>query len=87
MSMCPVCNQLHTVAFRCPECGNLSEDLGKLSDYFDDYSPYVDSDGLKLENGYPADFKDGQCPHMYYCRICRHEMIMFISEWNPEELQ
>jgi len=82
MSMCPVCNQLHTVVFHCPDCGNAGEDQGKLSDYFDDYSPYVDSDGLKLENGYPADFKESQCPHVYYCKICRQEMVIFISEWT-----
>ncbi|MGC4378039.1 hypothetical protein WD019_13985 [Fictibacillus sp. Mic-4] len=85
MSLCPVCNQLHTIPFYCPDCGNEAEDQGKLSDYYDDYSPYIDIDGLKLENGFPADHENHQCPHLYYCSTCRQELVNFISEW-PQQL-
>ncbi|MFC0189858.1 hypothetical protein ACFFJY_16240 [Fictibacillus aquaticus] len=82
MSVCPLCNLLHTAAIRCPECGSETEDKGKVSDFYDDYSPYMEIDGLKLEDGFPADERDRQCPHIFYCHSCQQEVLFFINEWD-----
>ncbi|MDR7071119.1 hypothetical protein [Fictibacillus barbaricus] len=81
MGMCPVCNNFHTINVRCPECGRSITDRGKVSDFFDDYSAYMEVDELKLEDGYKHDFKDSQCPHIFYCDSCHQEVMFFIGEW------
>jgi hypothetical protein len=82
MAMCPICNNFQMINVKCPECGKDVADQGKLSDYFDDYSPYMEADGLKLEDGFPRDFNDSQCPHVFYCDSCQQEILYFIGEWE-----
>jgi hypothetical protein len=81
MSMCPLCNHFQSIEVKCPECGKEIADQGKVSDFFDDYSPYMETDELKLEDGYPNDFKNKQCPHYFYCDFCKQEVLYFIGEW------
>ena len=54
MAICPICNGLETIEFQCERCSQKMEDLGKISDYFDDYSPYMEIDWMRLEDGFPA---------------------------------
>ncbi|WP_370529761.1 hypothetical protein [Alkalihalobacillus sp. AL-G] len=53
-------------------------------DYYDDYSPYLEIDGMKMEDGYPEDEKEKLCPHVFYCVQCSSENVLLIHEWRNE---
>jgi hypothetical protein len=55
-------------------------EAGRLIDFFDDYSPYMEIDLMKLEDGY-SDTNSGQkCPHLYRCLACQNDEVIFIKE-------
>jgi hypothetical protein len=80
MGICPVCNGFAMLKPECPKCGSILNDTGRLMDFFDDYSPYMPIDQMKLEDGYKEDFKDGQCPHFLKCDQCNYEVTYLIKE-------
>lgn len=80
MGICPLCNGFDTIESSCPICGNDLEDSGKVMDYYDDYSPYMPIDQMKLENGYPSDYKNEQCSHLFKCPKCTYDEIRMIQE-------
>lgn len=80
MFICPLCNGIHTKNISCPSCQQPLHDSGKVSDYYDDYSAYMDIDGLKLENGYPDDLKKRICFHLFSCTSCGHDQIVEVYE-------
>lgn len=49
------------------------EDRGKLTDYFDDYSAYMDIDIMKLYDGEINSLENHECLHVLYCHSCQHE--------------
>jgi hypothetical protein len=55
-------------------------DRGKVMDYYDDYSPYMDIDLMKMEDGYPDSYSQHKCPHLYCCLNCLKDEIVFINE-------
>lgn len=80
MSICPVCNGLSEIHVQCPKCGEELADSGRLMDFYDDYSPYMEIDLMKLEDGW-ADTNSGQkCPHLFRCPNCGQDDIIFIKE-------
>ncbi|WP_434223152.1 hypothetical protein [Priestia flexa] len=78
--ICELCNGLSTLSEYCKVCGYELSDMGKISDYFDDYSAYMEIDELKLENGISNDYVQHICTHFFYCQRCQHEEIKFIKE-------
>jgi hypothetical protein len=80
MNICPLCNGLRKVTVYCPHCQRLMEDQGKVTDYFDDYSPYMDIDMMKKVDGYPYTLANHECVHLFYCPYCRQEEVRFIKE-------
>ncbi|WP_329955864.1 hypothetical protein [Calidifontibacillus erzurumensis] len=80
MYVCPLCNKLGQKNYQCPTCLTSLEDCGRLMDYFDNYSPYLEIDGTKLVDGYPNDQKNHQCPHVFYCPNCLTEQVYLIDE-------
>lgn len=82
MYICPICNQIDAKTIDCSHCGSLMEDRGRIMDYFDDYSAYLDIDGMKLFNGIEHDERDHKCPHIYYCTSCYHNMVLLVDEVN-----
>lgn len=80
MFVCPLCNQLEEPQYICRNCQQRMADEGRLMDYFDDYSAYLDIDGMKLFNGYPSDQKDHQCPHVFSCFNCSKQDVHLIEE-------
>ncbi|WP_147533100.1 hypothetical protein [Bacillus marasmi] len=80
MGICPNCNGLYQVMFQCPSCGVEMEDNGKIMDFYDDYSPYMEVDDLKLEDGYPNTLSKQQCPHLMSCVNCGRNEVVFIQE-------
>ena len=80
MGVCPVCNGFQQINEKCPACQKKIEDQGRMMDFFDEYSPYMSIDQMKLEDGLPNDGKKGQCPHLLKCSQCGHEMTYLIKE-------
>lgn len=80
MFVCPLCNAITQQHFSCPNCGQEMKDEGRVMDFFDDYSAYLDIEGMKLFNGYPDDQKNHLCPHVLSCSNCSKEIIHFIEE-------
>lgn len=80
MGVCPVCNGLTDLSKHCPSCGMKLEDNGRVMDFFDDYSPYMPIDLMKLLDGYASDFQNQQCPHLLKCSSCQHDEVVFIQE-------
>jgi len=80
MSICPICNGLREVDLQCTQCGKQMVDSGRLMDFYDDYSPYMEIDLMKMEDGY-SDTNSGQkCPHLYTCPTCQKDEVIFIKE-------
>jgi hypothetical protein len=49
-------------------------------DFYDDYSPYMEIDLMKMEDGYPDTNSGGNCPHLYQCPSCQKDEVIFIKE-------
>lgn len=80
MSMCPLCNGLRSSRSKCITCQSLMDDKGRFLDYFDDYSAYLDINGMKLFDGIENDQRDHQCPHVFTCTNCHTETTILIQE-------
>jgi hypothetical protein len=80
MSICPICNGLREINLQCSHCGGQMLDSGRLMDYYDDYSPYMEIDLMKMEDGYPDSHSGGKCPHLYQCPSCQQDQVIFIKE-------
>ncbi|MCL6572104.1 MAG: hypothetical protein K6T88_10535 [Bacillus sp. (in: Bacteria)] len=80
MSMCQVCNGLREVSLFCANCGNPMMESGRIMDFYDDYSPYMEIDLMKLEDGYPDTNSAGKCPHLFCCQTCKNDEVILITE-------
>lgn len=80
MGICPLCNGLRSIKVNCKRCNSQMIDRGKIMDYYDDYSPYMDIDTMKMEDGYPDTFKKQKCPHLYYCSHCLNVEVILVKE-------
>lgn len=80
MPVCPICNGLRTLQIMCEKCGGQLVDSGKLMDYYDNYSPYMDIDLMKLEDGFSDTYSHQKCPHLYCCPHCFHDVVVLVNE-------
>jgi hypothetical protein len=80
MNICPVCNGFSDIQSDCSKCGQPLHDEGRVMDFYDDYSAYMPIDMMKMEDGFPSDFKNKECPHLLKCSICGQDEIIFIKE-------
>jgi hypothetical protein len=80
MSICPICNGLREMYLFCTHCGEQMVDSGRLIDYFDDYSPYMEIDLMKMEDGFPDSHSGQKCPHLYTCPSCHNDDVILIKE-------
>ncbi|WP_246938898.1 hypothetical protein [Bacillus pinisoli] len=80
MGVCPLCNGLEASTASCPKCERVMEDKGRVMDYFDDYSPYMEIDGMKQIDGYGQTLQLNQCPHLLFCSQCVEDQVVFIQE-------
>lgn len=80
MSMCPICNGISSIEVNCSSCNVLFTDEGRLLDYIDDYSAYLEIEGMKLFDGISDDAKNKQCPHVLYCSQCHLKKKILIPE-------
>lgn len=56
------------------------DDGGRLMDFFDDYSPYLEIDGMKKSDGILDDLKYHQCPHVFVCITCGERVTRLVEE-------
>ncbi|MFD2043770.1 hypothetical protein ACFSTA_06720 [Ornithinibacillus salinisoli] len=82
MYFCPLCNGFESVTIECPNCKSNIDDQGKITDYFDDYSAYMDIDMIKLYDGDRKSLENHHCLHYFYCVNCNHEEIKAVKEFN-----
>ncbi|XJZ28085.1 hypothetical protein ACF5W4_04620 [Bacillota bacterium Lsc_1132] len=80
MPICPICNGLRGIPTFCQKCGSEMIERGRIMDYYDDYSPYMDIDLMKMEDGYPDSYKNHQCPHLCTCPKCLTDEVVLIKE-------
>lgn len=80
MHLCPLCNGLEERVIQCPNCKTVMEDKGKVTDYFDDYSAYMDIDMMKMYDGQLTSLEDHLCLHYFYCPSCQHQETNIIQE-------
>ncbi|PLR86643.1 MULTISPECIES: hypothetical protein [Bacillus] len=80
MSACPICNGFRRLEVACPSCGQPLAEQGRIMDYYDDYSPYMPIDQMKLEDGYPTTYSNQQCPHLFTCSECGLEKVLLVKE-------
>ena len=80
MSICPICNGLREVSLQCKQCGQQMLDSGRLMDFYDDYSPYMEIDLMKMEDGYSDTNSGHKCAHLYTCPACQKDEVIFIKE-------
>ncbi|MED3656356.1 hypothetical protein [Heyndrickxia sporothermodurans] len=67
---CPLCNGVNDDRLLCPACDGRMLDQGRIYDYYDDYSPYMDIDLIKLADGVPNSSKRNECVHLFKCSNC-----------------
>ncbi|WP_035177902.1 hypothetical protein [Alkalihalobacterium bogoriense] len=80
--VCPLCNGLKMVDITCPQCQSNMEDRGKVMDLFDDYSPYIEIEGLKQIDGIQNDKQNHECPHIFVCSECGKDVMHIVKEWR-----
>ncbi|MFY4774208.1 hypothetical protein [Metabacillus sp. RGM 3146] len=80
MDMCPLCNGFEVKWVECRGCGTLMEDSGRLTDYLDDYSAYMEIDSMKLYDGVLDSLEKHQCIHLFFCRRCQNEELTIERE-------
>ncbi|WML43273.1 hypothetical protein [Neobacillus sp. PS3-40] len=80
MSICPICNGFRTIYLTCETCGSEMLERGRIMDYYDDYSPYMDIDLMKMEDGYKDTYSNHKCPHLFRCPNCASEEVILIKE-------
>lgn len=65
---CPLCNGLFHFTPHCQECGGRMDDVGRIEDYLDDYSPYMEQHHTSFNH----------CTHLFQCQVCREDTIHMI---------
>lgn len=80
MSICPLCNSFIEETFTCQTCNTDLHDYGKITDFFDPYGHYNDTDTLKMADGYAKTQENNTCPHLFYCHTCQKEYIYLMKE-------
>ncbi|NLK97573.1 hypothetical protein [Defluviitalea saccharophila] len=64
--VCPLCNGLKNMEVSCMNCGEKMKDGGLVSDYYDNYSPYLPISITGKIDGRPS----SECVHLFYCPQC-----------------
>ncbi|WLR42796.1 hypothetical protein LC087_00690 [Bacillus carboniphilus] len=80
MRGCPVCNGLTEIDQFCETCGESMVDKGKLTDYLDDYSAYMEIDSMKLFDGDQLSLEKHRCIHMVSCPTCKNDYLIAIKD-------
>lgn len=78
-SVCPVCNGMMQLQAICTICHQPMIDLGRETDFWDNYSPYRDIQHLRMEG--PGTLQEKTlCLHVAHCPFCDHEQSVTVEE-------
>lgn len=66
--VCPLCNGLYKIEYKCVKCNTIMEDKGAKVNYYDDYSPYLLDEISDEVDGVRRD----ECVHVFQCPNCGH---------------
>ncbi|KMJ57946.1 hypothetical protein AB685_14040 [Bacillus sp. LL01] len=80
MEICPLCNGFEDFKDSCTSCGSMLVDTGKVTDYLDDYSAYMEVNLLKMVDGDLNSLEGHVCVHLFSCPVCQKEQIIPIQE-------
>ena len=78
MNICSLCNGIANYCIHCPSCSGPLEDQGRLYDYYDEYSAYMDIDLSKMEDGQKNSSSKPVCMHMFICTECNQQIVQTI---------
>ncbi len=74
--ICPICNGLEEYSIRCNKCKEVMKDMGRITDYYDDYSAYLEMSITDLVDGAPSN----ECVHLYTCKNCHNDRRIQIDK-------
>lgn len=74
--ICPLCNGLKNYDIECKFCNEKMEDKGRVADYYDNYSSYLDMSITELIDGVEAD----KCVHLFACPSCKSDKRIEINK-------
>ncbi|CAG9622574.1 hypothetical protein [Sutcliffiella rhizosphaerae] len=80
MDICPLCNGLEEYVATCDFCGKQLIDQGRVTDFLDNYSAYMDINLLKQVDGELESVKNHTCIHLVLCTGCQAEHIISVKE-------
>lgn len=73
MPICPFCNGLQYEQYACKKCESAMQDYGKVVDYVDAYSAYMDQKLLTEVDGLTLNNSQQYCLHVMYCGTCGYQ--------------
>lgn len=74
--ICPLCNGLKKFEIECEKCRERMVDEGRIADYYDNYSSYLEMSITERIDGVPCD----QCVHLFSCPSCKHDKRIVIHK-------
>lgn len=74
--ICPLCNGLKEYEIRCSKCHGKMIDKGRIADYYDNYSSYLEMSITELLDGVPND----KCVHLFVCPYCNNDKRIIIDK-------
>lgn len=74
--ICPVCNGLEELEMNCEKCGGKMIDRGRIAEYYDNYSSYLEMSITEKIDGVPWD----KCVHLYACTSCNDDKRITIDK-------
>ncbi|KHE73122.1 hypothetical protein LD39_00990 [Halobacillus sp. BBL2006] len=70
MQECGICNGWGESERPCPRCDGTMHDQGRITDFLDDYSPYLELKWTDLVDGDLDSSRTGECVHLFICEDC-----------------
>ncbi|SKC63893.1 hypothetical protein [Maledivibacter halophilus] len=74
--ICPLCNGLIEYNIECRLCNEKMEDKGRIADYYDNYSSYLDMNITELIDKVEYD----KCVHLFVCSNCNNDKRIAIDK-------
>ncbi len=74
--ICPLCNGLQEYDIECKNCNGKMHDRGRIAEYYDDYSSYLDMSITEKIDGVPYD----KCVHLFSCANCNDDKRITIDK-------
>ncbi len=70
MYECGLCNGWGETQRSCPKCEGRMKDQGRVTDFLDEYSPYLDLTYTDLVDGDIDSSLQDECVHLFVCEAC-----------------